>query len=106
MQRSKTPLSEVAGAFIAACRRAGTRFSITVRRDPKVQRAIAGIDERAWVPIRYPNAIYDQPSQSWISDAEIAAVGYTAFASKTSQRVDGRLIVRRGVSKVESLIVV
>jgi hypothetical protein len=84
-----------AGVFIAACRRHGARFSVTVRMDPKIKQAIAGIDEHAWVAIKYPNAIYDEASDTWISDAEIAEVPYTAFASKTKQRTDGRLIVRR-----------
>ena len=33
---------------------------------------------------------------AWISDAEVAEVEYTAFASKTGQVVTARLIVRRG----------
>jgi hypothetical protein len=83
------------GAFIAACRRAGAHFSVTVRMDPKVRRAITTIDEHAWVPIKYPNAIFDDETGSWISDAEIAAVPYTAFASSRAHRTDGKLIVRR-----------
>jgi hypothetical protein len=84
-----------AGAFVAACRRHGARFSITVRMDPKVKRAIASIDDDAWTAIRYPNAIYDEAADTWISDAEIATVPYTAFASKAAHRADGELIVRR-----------
>jgi hypothetical protein len=61
-----------------------------------VRAAIAGIAESAWTPIRYPNAIYDPAERRWISDAEVAEIGYTAFGSKKkSQRVTGRLIVRR-----------
>jgi len=37
--------------------RAGARFSVTARLTPTVTTAIAGIDEQAWTPIRYPNAI-------------------------------------------------
>ena len=84
-----------AGAFVAACRRAGARFSVTVRMDPKVKRAISGIAEDAWTTIKYPHAIYDEQADTWISDAEIVEVPYTAFASKTKHRTDGRLIVRR-----------
>jgi hypothetical protein len=84
-----------AGAFIAACRRAGAYFSVTVRMDPKVRRAIATIDEKAWVPIKYPNAIFDDQTGTWISDAEIAELPYTAFASRRAHRTQGRLIVRR-----------
>jgi hypothetical protein len=84
-----------AGAFIAACRRAGAYFSVTVRMDPKIRRSITSIDESAWVPIKYPNAIYDEESGTWISDAEIAEVPYIAFATKGAHRAEGRLIVRR-----------
>jgi hypothetical protein len=90
-----------AGVFVAACRRAGAHFSVTVRTDPKVRRAIVGIAEDAWRPIKYPHAIYDEASDTWISDAEIAQVPYTAFASKTKHRTDANLIVRR-VKRVNS----
>jgi hypothetical protein len=82
-------------AFVAACRRNGARFSVTVRMDPKVRRTIASIPDQAWTAIKYPNAIYDEKSGEWISDAEIAKVPYTAFASKRAHRTDGELIVRR-----------
>jgi hypothetical protein len=57
---------------VRACRRAGARFSVTVRMDAAIKRAIATIDEDAWVPIRYPQAIWDEDEQRWISDAQIA----------------------------------
>jgi hypothetical protein len=63
--------------------------------DPKVKRAITAIPEDSWTAIKYPNAIYDEQSGQWVSDAEIAEVPYTAFASKRAHRSDGRLIVRR-----------
>jgi hypothetical protein len=44
-----------AGAFVAACRRHRARFSVTVRMDPKVRRAIATIPDDAWTGIHYPN---------------------------------------------------
>jgi Transposase DDE domain group 1 len=84
-----------AGAFIAACRRAGARFSVTVRMDPKIRRTITTIDEDAWTAIKYPNAIFDEQTGTWISDAEIAEVPYTAFASHRAHRTEARLIVRR-----------
>lgn len=84
-----------AGAFIAACRRGGARFSVTVRMDPKIRRTITGISEDSWVAIKYPNAIFDEQTDTWISDAEIAEVPYTAFASQAAHRTEGRLIVRR-----------
>jgi DDE family transposase len=84
-----------AGAFIAACRRANARFSVTVRMDPKIRRTLSTIDDDSWIPIKYPHAIYDEQTGQWISDAEIAEVPYTAFASHRAHRTDGRLIVRR-----------
>ncbi|MCA1682187.1 MAG: IS1380 family transposase [Actinobacteria bacterium] len=84
-----------AGAFLAACRRAGAHFSVTVRMDPKVRRTITTIDDGAWTPIKYPNALYDEQTDTWVSEAEIAEVPYTAFASARAHRTDARLIVRR-----------
>jgi hypothetical protein len=82
--------------IIDACQRAGARFSVTARLTPTVVRAITSIDEQAWTPIRYPNAIYDEDEQRWISDAEVAEVGFTAFTNRRkSQHVTARLIVRR-----------
>src|SRR5256885_15200428 len=78
-----------AGAFVAACRRGGARFSVTVRMDPKIRRTITSIDETAWVPIQYPNAIFDDQAGEWISDAEIAEVPYTAFATNRARRTEG-----------------
>jgi hypothetical protein len=82
--------------IVAACHRAGARFSVTARLTPTVIKAIASIDEQAWVPIRYPNAIYDEDEQRWVSDAEVAEVGFTAFTGRRkSEQVTARLIVRR-----------
>lgn len=83
------------GAFVAACRRAGAHFSVTARLDPAIKASIAAIADDAWQGINYPNAIFDEDSGTWISDAEIAEVPYTAFASSTAHRVTARLIVRR-----------
>jgi hypothetical protein len=83
------------GAASTACRRNTVRFSVTARMDRKITKAIVGIAEHAWTPIRYPNAIYDEDEQRWISDAEVAEIGYTAFDSKKKHRVTARLIVRR-----------
>ena len=81
---------------VAAARRAGARFSVTVRMNPAVARAIAAIDDAAWTTIRYPHAIFDQDEQRWISDAEVAEVPFTAFTSHPhAQQVPARLIVRR-----------
>jgi hypothetical protein len=81
---------------IAACRRHRTHFSITARQDPAVRKAIATIDAGAWATIKYPNAIYDEDQQRWISDAEVAEIPYTAFSSRPKDKhVTARLIVRR-----------
>lgn len=83
-------------AVVATCLRHDVRFSITVRQDRAIRAAIAGIAGDAWTPIRYPNAIYDEATQTWISDAEIAETTYTAFSSRRkAERVTVRLIVRR-----------
>jgi Transposase DDE domain group 1 len=82
-------------AVIGAVRRGGARFSVTVPMNASIRAAIAAIGEDAWIPIRYPRAIWDDQAGAWVSDAEIAEVPYTAFASKKGQAVTARLIVRR-----------
>jgi hypothetical protein len=82
-------------AFTGAARRAGACFSVTAPANPSVQAAIAGIPATAWTPIKYPRAIWDDQLRCWISDAEVAEVAYTAFASKKGQAIAARLIVRR-----------
>ena len=82
-------------AVIGAIRRGGARFSVTVPVNASIRAAIAAIPEDAWTPIRYPRAIWDDQLGAWISDAEVAEVEYTAFASKKGQAVTARLIVRR-----------
>jgi hypothetical protein len=72
------------------------QFSITARLDKAVHKAISDIPETAWVSIEYPEAIFDEEQQRWISDAEVAEIDYTAFTSKGKKhRVTARLIVRR-----------
>jgi hypothetical protein len=81
---------------VAAARRGGARFSITARLDPAVRRAITAIGEDAWTAIKYPNAIWEEAEQRWISDAEVAEIGFTAFTSRRRcEQVTARLIVRR-----------
>ncbi len=81
---------------IAAARRGGARFSITARMNRTVLTAISGIKESAWVPIHYPNAIWDEDEQRLVSDAEVAEVPFTAFTSRRkADHITGRLIVRR-----------
>ena len=74
----------------------GAHVSVTVRMDQAVKAAIAGIDEHAWTTIKYPDAIFDEASGTWISKGEVAEVPFTAFTSKKKpDRVPGRLVVRR-----------
>ena len=81
---------------IAAARRGGARFSATARMNPTVVKAISSIEESAWVPIHYPNAIWDSGEQRFISDAQVAEVPFTAFTSRRqSEHISARLIVRR-----------
>ncbi|MEO9222435.1 MAG: IS1380 family transposase [Mycobacteriaceae bacterium] len=81
---------------IAAARRAGARFSVTARMDPAVRRAITTIEESAWTPIHYPNAVWDEDEARLVSDAEVAEIPFTAFGSRRKcDRIEARLIVRR-----------
>jgi hypothetical protein len=82
-------------AVTGAIRRGGARFSVTVPMNASIRAAIAAIPGDAWTPIRYPRAIWDDQLGAWISDAEVAEVSYTAFASKKGQAVTARLVVRR-----------
>ncbi len=83
-------------ATIHAAIRGGADVSITVRQDPQVRRAIAAIDDDAWTPIEYTDAVFDEQAQTWVSRAEVAEIEYTAFTSKKkTKQVTGRLIVRR-----------
>src|SRR5882757_4557385 len=78
------PLLRADSAFygyptVAAALRGGADVSITVRLDPKVKAAI-----------------FEESTHRWISRAEVAEIGFTAFTSrKASEQVRGRLVVRR-----------
>ena len=81
---------------IAAALAAKAWFSVTVRMNPSVRQAIAAIPEQAWTTISYPNAIFDQDEQRWISEAEVAEIDFVAFTSyPTKRQVPCRLVVRR-----------
>ena len=82
-------------AVIGSVRSHGARFSVTVPMNSSVRAAIAAVGEDAWTAIRYPQAIFDDQLDCWISDAEVAETQYTAFTSKKGQAVTARLIVRR-----------
>jgi len=81
-------------AVIGACVKAGARFSFVLVKNPAVNRAIATIAEDAWIPVHYPGCVVDPDTGELISDAEVAEVRFTAFAS-TKHPVTARLIVRR-----------
>jgi hypothetical protein len=82
-------------AVLGAVRRGGARFSVTVPVNSSIRAAIAAIAEESWTPIRYPQAVWDDQLDCWVSDAEVAEAEYTAFASKKGRAVTARLIVRR-----------
>jgi hypothetical protein len=82
-------------AVLAAAGRAGAYFSVTVPLYAKVQAVIAAVPEDAWIPIRYPRAIWDDQLAAWVSDAEVAETSYTAFAHDKDRAVTARLIIRR-----------
>jgi hypothetical protein len=79
---------------VAAASRAGARFSLTLTRTAALDAAISSIGEDAWIPVRYPGAVIDPGTGDLISDAQVAEVQFTAFAS-TKNPVTARLIVRR-----------
>jgi hypothetical protein len=95
------PLLRADSAFygrgpIWAAIRGGCDVSVTLRKDAVVKAAIAGIAEQAWIPIGYPDAVFDEPSGRWISRAEVAETPFTVFATgKPEEQVTGRLVVRR-----------
>jgi len=81
---------------IAATISAKAWFSVTARMNPKVKAAISSIDEDAWTPIKYPRAVFDELAGRWVSDAQIAEIGFTAFTSHPqAAQVTCRLVVRR-----------
>jgi hypothetical protein len=82
-------------AVLGAVRRGGARFSVTVPMNSSIRAAIAAIGEESWTPIRYPQAVWDDQLDAWVSDAEVAEAEYTAFASKKGRAITARLIVRR-----------
>ena len=100
-QAAGRPLVRADSAFYGAATagaavRGGADVSVTVRLDPNVKNAIAAIDDHAWTPIEYPDAVFDEASGTWVSRAEVAETSFTAFsAQKKVNHLPGRLIVRR-----------
>jgi hypothetical protein len=66
---------------VDACRKAGVRFSITVKLNKALHKAIAAIDDKAWTPIPY-----------FLDGADVAETTYRPFGKKAPLV---RLIVRR-----------
>ena len=92
-----------AAEVLHAIRRAGARFSVTVPLNAAVRAAIAAVPDDAWTPVRYPRALWDDQLGCWVSDAEVAETGYTAFTGvpargwqhDTPRPIAARLIIRR-----------
>jgi hypothetical protein len=83
-------------ATVSSALAAGAEVSVTVRLDPAVKRAIAGIPDTAWESIDYTDAVFDEATGIWVSRAEVAEIGFTAFSSrKKAEQISGRLVVRR-----------
>ncbi len=69
-------------AAVSAALAGGARVSVTVRMDPAVKRAIAGIPDTAWKTIEYTDAVFDETTGTWVSKAEVAETAFTAFSSR------------------------
>lgn len=83
-------------AFVGTALRHKAWFSVTARMTPSVTAAIASIEADAWKAIEYPNAVYDEAENRWVSDAEVAEVPFTAFTGRRkAEHVSCRLVVRR-----------
>lgn len=81
---------------VHAALKGGAAVSVTVRMDRAVKKAIAAIPDHAWTTIEYTDATFDETTGRWISRAEVAEIGFTAFAAqKKADQVPGRLVVRR-----------
>lgn len=90
-------------AFVGTAIRHDVWFSVTARMTKTVTAAITAIPAGAWTTITYPDAIYDQAEQRWVSDAEVAEVAFTAFTGRRkAEHVSCRLVVRR-VKRVQPL---
>ena len=79
---------------VAACRRAGARFSLVLTKTAPWPRPSTRSPRPPGPRSNYPGAVRDPDTGDWISDAEVAEIAYTAFAS-TAHPVTARLIVRR-----------
>lgn len=83
-------------SFVGTALRHNAWFSVTARMTPAVTRAIAQISPEAWKAIEYPNAVFDEDEDRWVSDAEVAEVDFVAFTGRRkAEHVPCRLVVRR-----------
>jgi hypothetical protein len=83
-------------AFVGTALRAKAWFSVTARMTTTVTAAITSIPDQAWIPIHYPNAIWDEAEHRLVSDAEVAEIDFTAFTGRRkAEQVTCRLVVRR-----------
>jgi hypothetical protein len=83
-------------AFVGAALRHDAWFSVTARMTATVTSAIGRIEQAAWKTITYPQAVFDETEQRWISDAEVAEVPFVAFTGRRkAEHVPCRLVVRR-----------
>jgi hypothetical protein len=74
----------------------GAAVSVTVRMDSWIRAAISSLAEESWTPIEHPHAVFDEDTGAWVSAAEVAEIGLTAFAAqRRADHVQGRLVVRR-----------
>ena len=88
--------------IVHAALAAGAYVSVGIKKFPNVIAAIDGLDESVWVPIDYPGAIHDCAGTVLTSPGQVAEVPFTAFSSsrhKKTDRVKGRLIIRRVLSE-------
>jgi len=86
-------------AVVAACLKAEVRFSLVLTK-PAVNAAIATNRRHSWTPVHY-RARSSTPNRRLISDAEVAEVTFTAFAS-TQHPATARLVVRRSATAPNS----
>lgn len=88
-------------AVVNACIKAKVWFSVVLTKNQTVNRAIGTIADDQWTPVHYPGAVIDPDTGDLISDAEVAEVEFTAFAS-TKHPVTARLVVRRVRDKAKT----
>jgi len=92
--RSPGGLGVYTKTVITTCRRRDIRFWVTTRINTKIRATCESITDSEWIGIKYPQAVFDEDTGRWISDAQIAETIYTALAG-TRHQAAAWLIVRR-----------